>query len=61
MKLRWSFRAVNDRGPQAESRIPGESPARRYLSKDRYLFIFIYKIMWGFEDERYRTTKQVQG
>jgi hypothetical protein len=28
MKLRWSFRAANDRGPQAESRIPGESPAK---------------------------------
>ncbi len=26
MKLRWSFRAANDRGPQAESRVLFEGP-----------------------------------
>ena len=26
MKLRWSFRAANDRGPQAESQVPSLRP-----------------------------------
>ena len=56
MKLRWSFRAANDRGPQAESRIPGESPAKRCLSKDRYLFILHMKLNGDSKDERYRAT-----
>ena len=28
MKLRWSFRAANDRGPQAESRVLFEAPKK---------------------------------
>ncbi len=43
MKLRWSFRAANDRGPQAESRIPGESPTNaETLEFQRLLFLFLH-------------------
>ena len=41
MKLRWSFRAANDRGPQRESRIPGESPAKSTYRKIGAFFVFM--------------------
>ena len=33
MKLRWSFRAANDRGPQAESRVLFEAPKKEKLER----------------------------
>ena len=29
MKLRWSFRAANDRAPQSESQVPSLAPNRK--------------------------------
>ncbi len=43
MKLRWSFRAANDRGPQAESRVLFEAPKQK--PPKRVFFCF------GLKDE----------
>ena len=39
MKLRWSFRAANDRGPQAESRVLFEAPNKEATHQGGF-FIF---------------------
>ena len=58
MKLRWSFRAANDRGPQAESRIPGESPAKSTYRKIG-AFYFLYEAITGIR--RTSGTEQQSG
>ncbi len=53
MKLRWSFRAANDRGPQAESRVLFEAPRlgsffephMKTLDKSRVFFVFIHNLI----------------
>ena len=46
MKLRWSFRAANDRGPQAESRVLFEAPNKEATHHgDFFIFHLIYMIL----------------
>ena len=40
MKLRWSFRAANDRGPQAESQVPSLAPDQ--IERSGFLFHFYF-------------------
>ena len=47
MKLRWSFRAANDRGPQAESRVLFEAPKKTDTHLSVCLFLcFRYDFNW---------------
>ena len=49
MKLRWSFRAANDRGPQAESRVLFEAPKRNDYSKSgRFLCSLKLKVFMKY-------------
>ena len=41
MKLRWSFRAANDRGPQAESRVLFEAPKRKTTHFEWFFFLLL--------------------
>ena len=56
MKLRWSFRAANDRGLQAESQVPSLAPDQIersgflfyfyfYYSADKTTMLFLYKLI----------------
>ena len=60
MKLRWSFRAANDRAQQSESQVPSLGPfIEKYLLKSKCFFLLAY---WsrikgegpGFEVDRRR-------
>ena len=45
MKLRWSFRAANDRGPQAESRVLFEAPNKEATHQGGFfIFHLIYDL-----------------